>query len=401
MPQVFMMDSLNNVTPPQDALSRLPALRGGRPVRPEGPPPWPLMDTAVEAALRRAFADGSWGRYHGPHVNELKERLSALHGCEQVVLTCSGTAAVELALRGLRIGAGDEVILSAYDFEGNFKNVLTVGAKPVLVDIDPVTAQLDVTQLAAARSPRSKAIIASHLHGGVVDMPAVRTLADQHQLAVIEDAAQMPGAVVHGRVACTWGDVGILSFGGSKLLTAGRGGALLIQDAAVAQRIHLYTQRGNDAYPLSELQAVVLLPQLDQLAERNRTRAANVLRLLELLRDVPGLRCFVDTADLRPQLAGAGFYKLGFWYDSVAFAALPRDRFADALRAEGIAFDPGFRALHRTHSRSRFRAVGDLPHATRADESLVVLHHPVLLGSVTDVQQIVEAIVKLQAAVMD
>ena len=204
-----------------------------------------------------------------------------------------------------------------------------------------------------------------------------------------------------------------------------------MKDAAVAQRVRLYTQRGNDAYPLSELQAVVLLPQLEQLAERNRTRAANVLRLLDLLRDITGLRCFVDTTasggrptregseransvlsnansdnanasgGSRPPFTGAGFYKLGFWYDSAAFAALPRDRFAGALRAEGIALDPGFRALHRSHSRSRFRAVNDLPHATRADEALLVLHHPVLLGTETDLQQVVEAIVKLQAAAID
>lgn len=189
------------------------------------PPAWPLPDEAVEAALRRAFADGSWGKYHGPNCRELSARLAAMHGCEHIVLTCSGTAAVELALRGLRIGPGDEVILSAYDFEGNFKNVLAVGAKPVLVDVDPVSGQLDTNQLEAARSLHTKAIIASHLHGGVVAMPAVRAFADQHQIAVLEDACQMPGAIVHGRIAGTWGDVGVLSFGGSKLLTAGRGGA--------------------------------------------------------------------------------------------------------------------------------------------------------------------------------
>ena len=360
------------------------------------PPAWPLLDEAVEAALRRAFADGSWGKYHGPNCLELADRLAALHGCEHVVLTCSGTAAVELALRGLKLGTDDEVILSAYDFEGNFKNVLAVGAKPVLVDVDARTGQLYVSQLAAARSPRTKAIIVSHLHGGVVAMPDVRAFADQHGIAVIEDACQMPGAIVHGRVAGTWGDVGVLSFGGSKLLTAGRGGALVTRDDGIAQRIRVHTQRGNDAYPLSELQAAVLVPQLDRLAERNQLRGENVSRLLALLSDVAGLRCVVEAAGSGdPRRAQSletqpGFYKLGFWFDAVAFGC-SRDDFASAMRAGGIALDPGFRALHRTHARGRFRAVNELSNATRADESILVLHHPVLLGTPEDLQAVRES----------
>lgn len=353
------------------------------------PPAWPLPDEAVEAALRQAFADGSWGMYHGRNCHELSERLAAMHDCEYVILTCSGTAAVELALRGLRVGPGDEVILSAYDFEGNFKNVLTVGARPVLVDIDPVSGQLDTEQIEAARSPQTKAIIASHLHGGVIAMPALRAFADQHEVAIIEDACQMPGAIVQGRIAGTWGDVGVLSFGGSKLLTAGRGGALLTRDEGIAQRIRVQTQRGNDAYPLSELQAAVLVPQLDRLAERNQMRADNVSRLLSLLSDVVGLRCFVDagtSGDSRP-----GFYKLGFWFDATSFDG-SREDFSYAMRTSGIAFDPGFRALHRTHARGRFRAVNDLPHATRADQLILALHHPVLLGTDEDLQSIRAAV---------
>ena len=363
------------------------------------PPTWPLPDEAVEAALRRAFADGSWGKYHGPNCRALTERLQTLHGCERVVLTCSGTAAVELALRGLKVGTDDEVILAAYDFEGNFKNVLAVGAKPVLVDVDARNGQLDVRQLELARTSRTKAIIASHLHGGVVDMPKVRAFADQHEMAVIEDACQMPGATVHGRVAGMWGDVGVLSFGGSKLLTAGRGGALMTRDDRIAQRIRVHTQRGNDAYPLSELQAAVLVPQLDRLAERNQLRTENVSRLVGLLSDVAGLKSFVaaaESGDPRRALSDSshetspGFYKLGFWFDAAAFG-YSRDDFACSMRSKGIALDPGFRALHRTHARGRFRAVDELQNATRADESILVLHHPVLLGSDGDLQAIRDA----------
>src|SRR5439155_19329589 len=128
--------------------------------------------------------------------------------------------AVELALRALNVGPGDEVILAGYDYLGNFLSVHAVGARPVLVDVQADNWNLDPAALEAAISPNTRAIIASHLHGGVVPMREAMDFAVAHQLKVIEDAAQMPGAVIQGRTAGTQGDAGILSFGGSKLLTA-------------------------------------------------------------------------------------------------------------------------------------------------------------------------------------
>lgn len=383
----------------------LPAILGGTPVRPEGPPEWPGANLAVAEALARAVADGSWGRYHGPHVPALVERLKEYHGVAHAVLCSSGTVAVELALRGLKIGPGDEVILAAYDFEGNFGNVLAVGTTPVLVDVRPDDFQLDLSRLEEAASPRTRAMIVSHLHGAAVPMREVITFARPRGIAVIEDACQMPGAVIEGRRAGTWGDVGVLSFGGSKLLAAGRGGALLTDSPEIVQRARLYSHRGNEAFPLSELQAAALLPQLDRLDERNAARAQNVARLIELLRPFPGLVPFArENAGQSVQSGGAGdngpgtqpgYYKLGFRYAPAAFADLSRDAFAAAMRAEGIALDPGFRALHRTHSRRRYRAGVELRHADAADERILVLHHPVLLEGKRALEQIAAAVDKL------
>lgn len=206
-------------------------------------------------------------------------------------------------------------------------------------------------------------------------MPAVVAAARARGIAVIEDACQNPGATVHGRVAGAWGDVSVMSFGGSKLLTAGRGGAVLTNDADIAQRIRLHTQRGNDAYPLTELQAALLLPQLARLDAWNARRQDAAARIIESWAGIPGLRPFRSiAADSLP-----GYYKLGVQYDPRAFGGLSRDTFARAVRAEGIALDPGFRALHATHSRRRFRAVGELTNATEADRNVLTLHHPVLL----------------------
>jgi dTDP-4-amino-4,6-dideoxygalactose transaminase len=334
-----------------------------------------LRDPGIEDVLKAAMRDGSWGKYHGPHCERLTEALAAGHALSHAILCCSGTAAVELALRGVKVAAGDEVVLAAYDFKGNIQDVLALGALPVLVDVKPEDWQFDPQALEAAFSPRTRAILVSHLHGGTVDMPAVVATARARGVAVIEDACQNPGATVHGRVAGAWGDVSVMSFGGSKLLTAGRGGAVLTNDPDVAQRIRLHTQRGNDAYPLTELQAALLLPQLAQLDKLNTRRRDAAARIIESWAGIPGLRPFrSDAAD-----SSAGYYKLGVQYDPRAFDGLTRDTFARAFRAEGIALDPGFRALHTTHSRRRYRAVGELTNATQADRNVLTLHHPVLL----------------------
>ncbi len=386
--------------------SELPAILGGSPVRPSGPPTWPPTDPALTSILRETLRDGSWGRYHGEQCQRLQSLLAASHQVEHVVLTCSGTAAVELALRGLGVAAGDEVILSAYDFKGNFQDVLALGAIPVLVDIRPDDWSLDVSQVAAALGPKVKAIIASHLHGAIVEMPTLRAIADGAGVPILEDACQAPLARVHGRTAGTWGDVGVLSFGGSKLVTAGRGGAVFTRRADVAQRIRLHVLRGNDVYPMSELQGAALIPQWEFLPEWNQRRLVAVEWLRpEFAKATAPLRAEARhaievTKELNPFPLASGdsrsvFYKWGMRYESQDADGLTRNQFAIAVRAEGIALDPGLRALHKIHSARRFRAVGNLSEATRADTGILTLHHPVLLGDESDLAQIPVAIKKI------
>jgi dTDP-4-amino-4,6-dideoxygalactose transaminase len=305
----------------------------------------------------------------------------------------SGTFAVELALRALKVGAGDEVILAGYDFPGNFLAIHAVGAMPVLVDLDPATGNLDPSLLRPAITPRTRAILVAHLHGGQVPMRPVMDLAGETGLQVIEDVAQCPGAMVQGRRAGAWGDVAIVSFGGSKLLTAGRGGALLTPHRDVLQRARTYLHRGNLICPLSDLQAAVLLPQLEKLDQGNAARLAAVRRLLAGLGDLPGLRAFaaglLDEGDSSP-----AFYKVGFHYDAAAWG-LPRKTLVAAARAEGVPLDAGFPALHVGRSPSRYRQAGPLPQAERAHESVVVLHHPVLLAGDRVIDQVAAALRKI------
>lgn len=375
----------------------LPAVLGGVPIRPQGPPDWPIADESILEAMRSAYCDASWGRYHGGHVARLERRLAEMHGVEHVLTCGSGTFAVELALRALKVGTGDEVVMAAYDYGGNFLSVHAVGARPVFVDVDAGNWNFAPEELAAAFGPATRAVLVSHLHGGLVPMREVIAMAQRQGVAVIEDAAQAPGARVQGRMAGSWGDVGILSFGGSKLLTAGRGGALLTRRADAAQRARLWLQRGNHICPLSELQAAVLLPQLHRLAERNAQRLRAVRFLEERLQDMPALQPFQNKklGRGRPlEDSSPAFYKLGFQFDPAGFG-LARERFVLAMRAEGIAMDEGFRALHVGRSPSRWRSPGPLTQAKRAHAGTVVLHHPILLDSDKELIEVVGAVAKI------
>jgi perosamine synthetase len=370
----------------------LPALLGGPPLRPQGPPDWPLPDDAVWQALQSAYRDGSWGKYAGGRIEHLEQRLAHDH-CVEFALTCgSGTYAVELALRALKLGSDDEVILAAYDYPGNFLSIHAVGATPVLVDVAAHNWNLAFEQIAAAITSATRAVIVSHLHGGLAPMKAVIELAEAAAIGVIEDACQAAGATVEGRPVGSWGDVGVLSFGGSKLLTAGRGGAILTNRPDVHQRARVALHRGNVVCPLSELQAAVLEPQLDQLVERHRHRSQNVLFLHQRLKNIAGLRPFEN----RLTESAPAYYKLGFQFDEQDFG-LSRERFVAAMRAEGVAMDEGFRALHIGRSPKRLRRFGSLAEAERAHRGVVVLHHPILLGSQDDMEQIAAAVENVQA----
>ena len=141
--------------------------------------PWPVPDQQVREALDAAYRDGSWGQYLGPNTAALVDDLCSFFACEHALLCSSGTIGVELALRGCGVGAGDRVVLAGYDFPGNFRAIDAVGARPVLVDISADTWSMDADSLESLPDTAVKALIVSHLHGGLADMPRLMALARQ------------------------------------------------------------------------------------------------------------------------------------------------------------------------------------------------------------------------------
>lgn len=362
-------------------------------------PIWPLPDDEVRDALLACYASGDWGKYDGANSAALLSSLQQAFQREHVQLCSSGTIAVELALRGLKVAAGDEVILAGYDFPGNFRAIEATGARPVLVDVLQNRWTLDPEQIAPAISPQTKAIIVSHLHGDLAEIEAIVQIARERNLKVLEDACQVPGAKIAGKPVGSFGDASTLSFGGSKLLTAGRGGAVLTSQNEIAQRIKVFTSRGNEAFPLSELQAAVLVPQINKLAERTAIRAQNVARLVQGLADVnqlvPAAAASLTNSDTVP-----AYYKLAWRFlPAVGNTQLDcsqpsRDALLTAMQAQGIPIDSGFRGFAK-RSGNRCRIVGELVHSQSAAEATLLLHHPRLLESAEQIELLAKTMRKV------
>jgi dTDP-4-amino-4,6-dideoxygalactose transaminase len=366
--------------------------------KPESRSLWPPQDGLISEAFLRLLQDGSWAAYTGRHGDALRAMLQEMHQAAHCCLCSSGTAAMELALRGCRVGAsaGDEVIMSAYDFKSNFMNVLLAGAKPVLADTLPGVPVVDPDRVRRAITERTRAIIVSHLHGFSGGVESILPFAAERGIPVIEDACQAVGAICGGRRAGSIGDVSIFSFGGSKLVTAGRGGAVLTSSLSIAQRIQLWQQRGNEAYPLSEMQAAILLPQLQMLESRTLIRMSGVDRLQQHLQLDALLEPCVPAelrlaSHLRPQGFLPAFYKLAFRLRE-GIPTDVRNVLAARFQDEGLIFAPAFPALHVVHARSRWQAADSLENAAVLGTHLMTLHHPHLLQSPQEIDMLAEKI---------
>lgn len=350
---------------------------------PAWPPDWPEIQAAVNDCLN----SGQWGRYHSTICSELQERVAQLHASENARLCCSGTAGLEIALRACRLNPGDEVILAAFDYPGNFRTIELAGAVPVLVDVEPNGPCLDANQLATAASDRVRVVVASHLFGVAADVRKMRELCDERDWIMIEDACQVAGMTIGGQPAGSFGHFATLSFGGSKLVSAGSGGALLCNSTRMSARLGSLLDRPGDTFPLSPLQAAVIQPQLDRLDELNSRRAATARFLCQEVNDqLPKWQWSCsEQANVEP-----AFYKVAWTAES----AEHRARIVTRAEEIGLPIGPGFRSMSGCSER-RCRKPVNTPHADRISDSLFVLDHRALLLPSTEHQRLAEALIQL------
>ncbi|OUC16475.1 MAG: Cys/Met metabolism pyridoxal-phosphate-dependent enzyme [Alkalinema sp. CACIAM 70d] len=257
-----------------------------------------LIGEDLNQAVLRVLASG---RYIGGAVVEDFERQFAIAvGTHDCVACNSGTDALYLALRALKIGPGDEVITSPFTFIATAETISNVGAKPIFIDIDPVSFNLDVTQIAAAITPNTKAIIPVHLFGNPVDMTAVMAIAQQHNLAVIEDCAQATSAEWDGQAVGSIGHIGCFSFYPTKNLGAcGDGGAITTHDPEIAKTLRVLRDHGRTSTyyhedlgvnsRLDAIQAAILSVKLPHLKQWNQQRKTIADRYGELLSSISAI----------------------------------------------------------------------------------------------------------------
>ena len=246
----------------------------------------------IDAAIARVIDRGEF--ILGEEVARFEADFAAYCGARHAVGVASGLDALTLSLVALGIGPGDEVITAANTFIATALAIVHAGATPVLVDCDREQLSIDVAQVAAAITPRTRAILPVHLYGRMADMSGLAALADRHGLAIVEDAAQAHGAALEGRAAGAWGVAGCFSFYPSKNLGAlGDGGAVVTSDAALADKLrrlrnygarqkHVHESIGYNSR-LDPLQAAVLgvkLPHLDDWNHARRRAAAKLRGLL-------------------------------------------------------------------------------------------------------------------------
>lgn len=333
---------------------------------PRWPPDWPEITAAVEACLR----SGQWGRYHAEICSALETRLSTTFQTSAARLCCSGTAALEVALRAAKIGSGDEVVMAAFDYPGNFRTIELLGAKPVLVDVDNDSPCLDPDQVDRAASENTRAVVASHLLGSAAAIERLRQDCDDRGWVLIEDACQVPGMQIRGRPAGSFGHFSIISFGGSKLVSAGNGGALLANSTRLAARIGPLMDRPGEAFALGPLQAAVIGPQLDRLSEMNQRRHQTVRYIEEELG--PQLTRWRWQSPTQPQVSPA-HYKVGW----IAESPQARNRIIALAAEQRVPMGAGFRSLSHCSQR-RCRKPVPTPRADALGAQLFVLDHRAL-----------------------
>jgi len=408
------------------ASDKKPALLGGPAVRTDAFPSWPKFDSREEQALLDTLRGGKWFRGAGQRVNSFEQAYSQLMGAKHCLATANGTSALLTSLAALDVGPGDEVIVPPYTFVATVNVVLARYALPVFVDTDPETFQIDARKIGAAITDRTVAIMPVHLGGGAADMDAILAVARKQKLPIIEDACQSHLAEWRGRRVGTFGATGCFSFQASKNLNCGEGGAILTDNEDLLERCFSFhnNSRGRKTagydfsyagsglnLRLTEFQGALLVAQMARLEAQSILREQNAQYLTRLLGEIPG----VLPARAYDGCTRNAYHLYMFRYRKERFANLPRADFLKAMRAEGVPASGGYSPLNKepflknTFQSRGYQAVYGkerlamwqernlCPANDRLCEEAVWFTQNMLLGARGEMEQIAEAVRKIQS----
>lgn len=397
------------------------AILGGTPVRTKPFPKWPIFDEREAKALLSVLESGLWG-VGGKKKREFEERFAAYQHAKYAVAVTNGTAALEISLRALGIGCGDEVIVPAYTFMATAIAVLYVNAVPIFADIDPETYTMDPKSVESLISDKTRAIMPVHIGGRPADMDSLMAIARREGIHIVEDACQAWGAEWRGRRVGAIGDIGAFSFQSSKNITCGEGGAIVTNDEDLYLRAWSLHNCGRlpdrswyehylpgSNYRMTEFQAAVLLAQMERFDEQTERRMENARYLTSKLSKIDGVKPLKDD----DRVTRNPYHLYIFKIEPEAFSGAPKAIIAKALQAEGIPASVGYsKPLYKETYLEYFRKCPlscqyyaksvdysrvRLPVTERAcyQEALWIPQY-VLLGSREDMDDIVQAIEKVR-----
>jgi perosamine synthetase len=326
----------------------IPAILGGQKIRTKEWPVWPQWKPEkYEEQVLKVLRSGVWSRANV--VTEFEKKWAETIGTKRCLAVVNGTNALIASLTQLDIGGGDEVIVTPYTWISSIQAVLIAGAIPVFVDIDPETYQMDPAKIEAKITPRTRAIMPVHILGLPADMDKIMAIANKHNLIVVEDACQAWLAEINHKKVGTFGKVGCYSFQTTKHLPLGEGGAIVSDDEDLIDRCYSYHNVGfphgtvigavgagsvmlGTKMRMTEYQAQIGLAQLGVLDEQTTQRNKNAAYLRSQIKGIPGIKPY----KLYDNVTRAAFHMFAFRYNKDDFKGLPRDKFLEALTAEGI-----------------------------------------------------------------
>ncbi len=341
----------------------------------------------------------------GPVTAEFEEKFVRYTGLKETVAVNSCTGALHLALLALGIGSGDEVITTPMTFIASAIPIIHVGARPVFVDVEEHTALMDANKIEKAITPRTRAILAVHLYGSMVDMKAIRTIADQYKLKIIEDCAHCLEGERDGIRPGELGDAACYSFYATKNLTCGEGGALATNDAELASKVRILTLHGmsKDAimrysgyyqhwdmvslgwkYNMDDIRAALLVEQIDSIDKYWERREEICKRYDAAFHTVPGIEI--------PEIRGKSARHLyTIWVEPKK-----RDEFLHKLQNRQVGVAVNYRSIHTlTYFRETYGfKTMDFPIAHHIGESTISLPlYPKLTDS--EVDYVIESVKRL------
>lgn len=400
------------------------AISGGKKVLPKGIKiTWPEIDDTDEQALLKVFRSGNWWRGGVPEeqakgpCGKFERAFAKYQGAPYGLCVTNGTTAVECALWAAGVKPGDEVIVPALSFVVSASAALPMGAVPVFADCDPNTLQMDAAAIESLISPRTAAVIVVHFGGYPANLDKIMPVVRKHKLALIEDCAHAQGSQWRGKGCGSYGDFGTFSFQQSKGLTCGEGGIVLARSLDRWRRAYRYHMLGRredqgfyDFYDISsnlrmtDLQGALLNTQFAKMKKQLRTKMANHKALARRLREIGGLEPLPEDK----RITRRGFYWFVMKYDAEAFGGLPRERFLQAMAAEGITLGRAYGTpIPHYPLFQNIKMPGKYPNAqytkTRcpnaeraAYEEIATLSHQFLLADRSELMKVADAVAKVK-----